>query len=889
MTHHFKLHTLTAFSLACAVLAGCGGGDAEAPPPPAAASPPLDVVPGPDTTPPTLTQIANDVSAPTATGPVTFTFLFSEDVGTSFGADDIVVIGGTKGAFARTTSGAQATLVVVPIANSTGTIDVSVAAGRFSDLAGNANTVGASAQKAYSSVVKTQMALPVNFDSATVDYGFIGFGGAEASSLAADPANAANSAAKVVRAAGAETYAGTTITAAAGLGFTPKIPFNANDTRMSVRVWSPDAGIPVRLKVEDHADGNKSVETETTTTTANAWQTLTFNFATQATGTAPLNLAFNYDKATIFFDFGRAKASAVQKTYYFDDVTFVPGTGGGGGGAGSGSTGTCTAATCITFSGSAITFSPFENQGGGTVELANDPNDAGNRVAKFVKKAGDSDYFGTVVNGVGTVVLAPNAKTVTMRVLSPAAGKNILLKFEGGAAGAAPTELDVVTTKANQWETLTFVMPGTGSFSTVVIFPNGRSQVTADTTIYIDELNFPAAAGGGGGGGGAACTAPNCVDFSAAGIVFAPFENPAGGTVAIDNDPTNAANKVVKFVKKAGDADYFGTTIGGLGVSVVLTGASKTVTMRVYSPAVGTNFLLKFEGGTGGPAVTEKDAVTTTANAWETLSFVMPDAGTYSTIVVFPHGRSGVSADTTMYIDDLTFPATVATGGGGGGGGGGVFAGGIFSSDYTGSLADGSAKSTLGGSVGFFYDLRLFATKVFSDGAVTGSAADPNGVHNFWYGFGKAPTPIYTDAYFGGFVNAPSNATADASAFAKIKLKFWGDAETWEKTNFTPQVEVVLQGPTNAACTNGSGRPELTRTVAGQKNGAGAEYIILKTEFTLKANCGGTYTVNSVWAAVGAVVVQLNGTNLQYINPVVSGTGTAYPTFINIGPIAFVN
>ena len=79
-----------------------------------------------------------------------------------------------------------------------------------------------------------------------------------------------------------------------------------------------------------------------------------------------------------------------------------------------------------------------------------------------------------------------------------------------------------------------------------------------------------------------------------------------------------------------------GTTITGLGGSVVLTATEKTVTMRVYSPAVGTNFLLKFEGGTGGPATTEKDAVTTTAGQWETLSFVMPDAGTYTTVVVFP-------------------------------------------------------------------------------------------------------------------------------------------------------------------------------------------------------------------------------------------------------------
>ena len=35
---------------------------------------------------------------------------------------------------------------------------------------------------------------------------------------------------------------------------------------MSVRVYSPAAGLKIRLKIEDAADGSKSVETEATTT-----------------------------------------------------------------------------------------------------------------------------------------------------------------------------------------------------------------------------------------------------------------------------------------------------------------------------------------------------------------------------------------------------------------------------------------------------------------------------------------------------------------------------------------------------------------------------------------------------------------------------------------------
>jgi hypothetical protein len=144
MMHTTTLKTLLAVSLVCAALAGCGGGDAEAPPPPVGPTPPSSA---PDTTAPTVT-IANNVSAPTASGPVTFTFVFSEDVGTSFDAADVVVTGGVPSAFTRA-SGSQATLVVTPTANTAGTIMVDVAAGRFTDIAGNANTAAATASKPY--------------------------------------------------------------------------------------------------------------------------------------------------------------------------------------------------------------------------------------------------------------------------------------------------------------------------------------------------------------------------------------------------------------------------------------------------------------------------------------------------------------------------------------------------------------------------------------------------------------------------------------------------------------------------------------------------------------------------------------------------------------------
>jgi hypothetical protein len=173
--------------------------------------------------------------------------------------------------------------------------------------------------------VLAQMDLPVTFDSATVAYGLAGFGGAEDSTIVADPAGGSNQVARVVKSATAELWAGTTLTADGTLGFASRIPFTATATTMTVRVYSPDAGIPVRLKVEDHTDPTKSVETEALTTVANTWEELTFDFTVPTVPpTASLNLSYNYDKASIFFNFGVTGAAAGAKTYYFDDVAFGP-------------------------------------------------------------------------------------------------------------------------------------------------------------------------------------------------------------------------------------------------------------------------------------------------------------------------------------------------------------------------------------------------------------------------------------------------------------------------------------------------------------------------------------------------------------------------------------
>jgi len=105
-------------------------------------------------------------------------------------------------------------------------------------------------------------------------------------------------------------------------GFATNISFNANSNQMQAMVYSPDAGATFRLKAEDKTDPTKSVETDAVVTTANAWQVLTFNFANHAAGTTPINYAINYNKLSIFPNFGVAGATAGAKTYFVGTVAF---------------------------------------------------------------------------------------------------------------------------------------------------------------------------------------------------------------------------------------------------------------------------------------------------------------------------------------------------------------------------------------------------------------------------------------------------------------------------------------------------------------------------------------------------------------------------------------
>ena len=319
------------------------------------------------------------------------------------------------------------------------------------------------------------LTLPVTFDVAGINYSVIDFGNNQ-TVAATDPTNAGNNVKKTTKPNGAETWAGTTI----GAGFTARIPFTATATQMSVRVYSPAVGLPVRLKVEDRTNNTRSVETQKLSTVANAWETIIFDFANQAAGTAAINLTYNYDMASIFFDFGTAGNG---KIFYWDDVTFLPVNAAG-------------LALPLTFESAALNYA-FTNFGGGNVTVINNPQVSGintsSKVARMVKNAGEV-YGGSFITLDAPINFSAN-RIFKMKVYSPRVGAKVLLKVENLTNGGQNFEKEVLTTTANTWEELTFDFNAINTANTyqkiVLIFDLGTmGDGSPNFTYLFDDITL---------------------------------------------------------------------------------------------------------------------------------------------------------------------------------------------------------------------------------------------------------------------------------------------------------------------------------------------------------------------------------------------------------------
>ena len=497
-----------------------------------------------------------------------------------------------------------------------------------------------------------QIDLPVTFDLTNVDYTVTDFGG-NSTVLGPDPTNAANTVAITTKGATAQTWAGTTV--GTNLGFANPIPFTANNRKMRVRVYSPDANIPVRLKVEVHGQAGQSVETEAMTTTANAWEWLNFNFNNEAPGTAAFNAAYAYDMASIFFNFGTDGATAGAKTYYFENVKLMQAP-------------PAQIDLPVTFDLANVNYTVTDFGGNSTV-LGPDPNNAANTVAITTKDVTAQTWAGTTIGtNLGFASVIPFTavdRKMQVRVYSPDANIPVRLKVEVHGQPGQSVETEALTTGVNTWEWLTFDFdneaPGTAAFNAAfpydmasIFFNFGTDGATAGQKTYLfDDVEFVSGANLG-------LVLPITYDDSTITYTMTDFD---GGITTLMTNPypggLDTTPKVLRMIKNVGQV--WGGSKLTLASALDFT-TNNTFKMFVYSPRTGCPVLFKLENSAGG--FVEKSDTTTVANAWEELSwdFSGTASNTYTDLVfIYDLGVMGdSSANFTFYQDEIRF----VTGGG---------------------------------------------------------------------------------------------------------------------------------------------------------------------------------------------------------------------------------
>lgn len=359
----------------------------------------------------------------------------------------------------------------------------------------------------------SQMELPVTFDDPTVDYSTIDFGGT-ASNFVTDPTDPTNSVVETLKGAGSQTWAGTSLASPGSpeVGFASAIPFSTTEQTISVRLWSPVAGVPVMLKIEDQTNPGIFVEATATVAVANVWDTLFFDYSAPSAGS--LNLSATYDKVALFWNFG---TSGNGETFYWDDVEFT-GTGGGG-------TGPVLSQMelPVTFDDPTVNYSTVDFGGTASLFVA-DPTNASNNVVQTTKASGSQTWAGTSLAVPGSpevgfasaIPFSATEQTMSVRVWSPVAGIPVMLKVEDQTDGAIFAEATATVAVANVWDTLFFdysaatngVLNLNATYDKVALFWNFGTAGN-DDIFYWDDVEFRGSGGGSGPNPGAGAS-PYC-------------------------------------------------------------------------------------------------------------------------------------------------------------------------------------------------------------------------------------------------------------------------------------------------------------------------------------------------------------------------------------------
>ena len=334
------------------------------------------------------------------------------------------------------------------------------------------------------------IAFPINFESSNLNYQWSGFGGPSfepipASTIMNPDQSGINNSSTVVeiqKPSGAQVWAG------ASMDLSSPADFSAGTT-ITMKVWSPRAGVPILFKMEDKTsapDGNGNpsvfVEVQSTTTVANGWEELSFDL----TSFGAFSTSISYHNVIIFPDFGN---SGQGETFYFDDIEIA------------------SLKLPLNFEVSSLTYNwaGFGDPGFGPIPATTttNPDQSGlntsSTVVEIQKPTGSQVWAGASLALDGPVDFS-NGTTIKIKVWSPRAGVPVLFKMEdttsapdGNGNPSIFVEVQATTTAANTWEELSFDLTSFAGFSTdisyynVIIFPDFGNSGQGET-FYFDDI-----------------------------------------------------------------------------------------------------------------------------------------------------------------------------------------------------------------------------------------------------------------------------------------------------------------------------------------------------------------------------------------------------------------
>lgn len=307
----------------------------------------------------------------------------------------------------------------------------------------------------------------------------------------------------------------------------------------------------------------------------------------------------------------------------------------------------------LNFESSTVNYT-FDGFGGAYSSRVDNPSVSGiNQSAKVMQtvKGTQQPWAGSVITLSEEMDFSVN-KFFRMKVYAPIAGAKVTIKVENLTNGDISKEGSAYTTVANKWEDLIFDFSeiNTGNtYQKLVVFHElgTTGDGSPNFTLYFDDINLTSSK---------LVNLPINFESSILDYSFTDFGGGASTNV-VDNPSEsgiNTSDKVGKMVKNGGES-WSGTFIPtneNLDISV-----QKVFKMKVYSPAIGT--LVKFKLDDGNNHGQEVDAVTTTANTWEELTFDFtgkPSTYKFNQVVLFfdflivGNGSSAY----TYYFDDIT-------------------------------------------------------------------------------------------------------------------------------------------------------------------------------------------------------------------------------------------